>query len=131
VPTARSRRRTLTCTPAPSTPLLGLLTEARALAVDDVQRGRAERLTGQVQYASNPGPEGPVVLVEAAKTLEQLDVQLARETYLDAWMASFAAGPFARPGGLLPEASMAARSAPPAPDGAPLCDLFLDGLAVM
>jgi DNA-binding CsgD family transcriptional regulator len=110
---------------------LGLLTEARALAVDDVQRGRVERLKGQVQYASNPGPEGPVLLLEAAKTLEQLDVQLARETYLDAWMASYAVGPFARPGSLLPEVSRAARSAPPAPDGAPACDLFLDGLATM
>jgi DNA-binding CsgD family transcriptional regulator len=110
---------------------LGLLTEARALAVDDVQRGRVERLKGQVQYASDPGPEGPILLLEAAKTLEPLDVQLARETYLDAWMASFAVGPFARPGGLLPEVSRAARSAPPAPDGAPACDLFLDGLATM
>jgi DNA-binding CsgD family transcriptional regulator len=108
-----------------------LLAEARALAVDDVQRARIERLRGQVQYASNPGPKGPVLLVEAAKTLEQLDVQLARETYLDAWMASYAAGPFARDGGLLPEVSRAARSAPPAPDGAPACDLFLDGLATM
>jgi DNA-binding CsgD family transcriptional regulator/tetratricopeptide (TPR) repeat protein len=110
---------------------LGLLAEARALAVDDVQRARIERLRGQVQYASNPGPEGPVLLVQTAKTLEQLDVQLAREAYLDAWMASYAAGPFARPGGLLPEVSRAARSAPPAPDGAPACDLFLDGLATM
>jgi DNA-binding CsgD family transcriptional regulator len=110
---------------------LRLLAEARALAVDDVQRGRVERLKGQIQYASRPGPEGPVVLLEVAKTLEQLDVQLARETYLNAWMASYAAGPFARPGGSLPEVSRAARSAPPAPDGAPLCDLFLDGLATM
>ena len=94
---------------------LGLLAEARALAIDDVQRGRIERLKGQVQYASNPGPEAPVLLVEAARALEPLDVQLARETYLDAWMASFAAGPRARPGGLLPEVSRAARSAPPAP----------------
>jgi DNA-binding CsgD family transcriptional regulator len=110
---------------------LGLLAEARALAVDDVQRGRVERLRGRVQYASNPGPEAPVLLLETAKTLEQLDAQLARETYLDAWMASYAAGPFARPGGLLPEVSRAARSAPPAPDSAPPCDLFLDGFATV
>jgi DNA-binding CsgD family transcriptional regulator len=108
---------------------LGLLAEARAVATDDVQRGRIERLKGQVQYASNPGPEAPVLLLHAAKTLEPLDVQLARETYLDAWLASFVAGPHARPGGLLPEVSQAARSAPPPPKGAPPCDLFLDGLA--
>ena len=92
---------------------LGLLAEVRAVATDDVQRGRMERLKGQVQYASNPGPEAPVLLLQAAKTLEPLDVQLARETYLDAWLASFVAGPHARPGGLLPEVSQAARSAPP------------------
>ena len=108
---------------------LGLLAEVRAVATDDVQRARMERLKGQVQYASNPGAEAPVLLLQAAKTLEPLDVQLARETYLDAWLASFVAGPHARPGGLLPEVSQAARSAPPPPEGAPPCDLFLDGLA--
>ena len=40
---------------------LGLLAEVRAVATDDVQRGRIERLKGQVQYASNPGPEAPVL----------------------------------------------------------------------
>jgi DNA-binding CsgD family transcriptional regulator/tetratricopeptide (TPR) repeat protein len=110
---------------------LGLLAEARAMAIDDVQLGRMERLRGQVQYASNPGPEAPVLLLGAAKTLEPLDVHLARETYLDAWMASYVAGPFARPGGRLPEVSRAARSAPPPPEGAPPVDLFLDGLATL
>ena len=110
---------------------LGLLAEARAVATDDVQRARIERLTGEVQYASNPGPEAPVLLVQTAKSLESLDVNLARETYLDAWMASLAAGPYARPGGLLPEVSRAALSAPPARDPPARCDLFLDGVATM
>jgi DNA-binding CsgD family transcriptional regulator len=108
---------------------LGLLAEARALAVNDVQRGRVERLKGQVEYASNPGPDAPALLVETARSLEPLDAGLARETYLDAWMASYTAGHLARPGGLLPEVSSAIRSAPPAPDGAPACDRFLEGLA--
>jgi DNA-binding CsgD family transcriptional regulator/tetratricopeptide (TPR) repeat protein len=110
---------------------LGLLAEARAVASDDVQRARIERLNAGVQYASNPGPKALVRLVQAARTLEPLDVHLARETYLDAWMTSYAAGSRARPGGLLPEVSRAARSAPPAPDGARLCDLLLDGLATV
>jgi DNA-binding CsgD family transcriptional regulator len=110
---------------------LALLAEARAIAVDDVQRGQIERLRGQVQYASNPGSEAPVLLLQAAKKLEPLDVELARETYLDAWMASFAAGPRARPGGLLPEVSIAARSAPPPPESAPSYHLFLEGLATV
>src|SRR5262249_60990136 len=61
-----------------------LLAEARAVAIGDVQRGRVEQLASEVQYRSNPGPEAPALLVEAAKTLEALDVQLARETYLQA-----------------------------------------------
>ena len=63
------------------------------------------------------------------RRLEPLDVQLARETYLDAWLASFVAGHTLGPGGRLPEVSQAARSAPPPPERAPPCDLFLDGLA--
>jgi DNA-binding CsgD family transcriptional regulator len=110
---------------------LGLLTEAQAVAVNDVQRARAERLKGQVLYASNPGPEAPVLLVQAAERLVPLDAQLARETYLDAWMASFTAGSHARPGGLLPEVSRAARSAPPPGEAPPPYDLFLDGIATM
>ena len=110
---------------------LGLLAEARATALDEVQRSRVERLSAQAQYASSPGPEAPHILVKAAKTLEPVDVHLARETYLDAWMASFAAGPHAAPGGLLPDVASAARSAPPAPDGAALCDLFLEGLVTV
>ncbi len=109
--------------------VLGLLAEAEAVATGDVQRARIERLRGQVQFASSPGPEAPVRLVQAAKALEPLDVQLARETYLDAWMASIAAGSHARPGGLLLEVSRAAQSAPPPPEGAPPCDLLLDGFA--
>src|SRR5262249_2355615 len=95
---------------------------------DDVQRARAERLSGQVLYASNPGPEA-LVLLSAAKTLEPLDVHLARETYLDAWMVSYYAGSRAGPGGLLPDVSKAARAAPRASDAARLCELLLDGLA--
>ena len=110
---------------------LGLLTEAQAVAVNDVQRAQAERLKGQVLYASNPGPEAPVLLVEAAERLAPLDAQLARETYLDAWMASFTAGSHARPGGLLPEVSRAARSAPPRGEAPTPYDLFLDGIATM
>jgi DNA-binding CsgD family transcriptional regulator len=110
---------------------LGLLTEVQAVAVNDVQRAQAERLKGQVLYASNPGPEAPVLLVKAAETLAPLDAQLARETYVDAWLASFTAGSHARPGGLLPEVSRAARSAPPPGEALSPYDLFLDGIATV
>ena len=110
---------------------LGLLTEAQALAVNDVQFARAERLRGQVLYASDPGPQAPVLLMQAAERLAPLDARLARETYLDAWMASFTAGSHARPGGLLPEVSRAARAAPPGAAVPSPYDQFLDGIATL
>ena len=110
---------------------LGLLAQAEADAVDDLQRARAEQLRGQVEWASVAGRDAPVLLLQAARRLEPLDAGLARETYLYAWVASTVAGPLARPGGLLLEVSRAARAAPP-PAAAPRpCDLLLDGLTRM
>ena len=67
---------------------LGLLAQAEADAVDDLQRARVEQLRGQVEWASVAGREAPVLLLRAARRLESLDVGLARETYLYAWVAS-------------------------------------------
>ena len=110
---------------------LGLLAQAEAHAVDDLQRARVEQLRGQIEWASVSGREAPVLLLQAARRLESLDAQLARETYLYAWVASLLAGPLAGPGGLLLEVSRAARAAPQL-SGAPRpCDLLLDGLTTM
>ena len=110
---------------------LGLLAQAEADAVDDLQRARMEQLRGRVEWASVAGRDAPVLLLQAARRLEALHVGLARETYLHAWVASSVAGPLAGPGGLLQEVSRAARAAPQ-PAGAPRpCDLLLDGLATM
>ena len=110
---------------------LGLLAQAEAHAVDDLQRARVEQLRGQIEWASVSGREAPVLLLQAAKRLESLDAGLARETYLYAWVASSLAGPLAGPGGLLREVSRAAQAAPQ-PAGAPRpCDLLLDGLTTM
>jgi len=110
---------------------LGLLARAEAHAVDDLQRARVEQLRGQVEWASVTGREAPVLLLQAAKRLETLDAELARETYLYAWVASHLAGPLAGPGGLLLEVCRAAQAAPQ-PAGAPRpCDLLLDGLTTM
>jgi hypothetical protein len=110
---------------------LGLLARAEAHALDDLQRARAEQLRGQIEWASVTGREAPVLLLRAAKRLESLDARLAREAYLYAWLASALAGPFAGPGGLLPEVSRAAQAAP-RPARAPRPgDLLLDGLTTM
>jgi DNA-binding CsgD family transcriptional regulator len=110
---------------------LSLLAQAEAHAVDDLQRARVEMLRGRVEWASVTGREAPVLLLQAARRLESLDAELARETYLYAWVASHLAGPLAGPGGLLPEVSRAAQAAPQ-PAGAPRpCDLLLEGLTTM
>ena len=110
---------------------LGLLAQAEAGAVDDLQRARVEQLRGQIEWRSVTGRDAPVMLLRAAKRLESLDVALARETYLYAWLSSAVAGPFAGPGGLLLEVSRAAQAAPrPGRDPRP-GDLLLEGLTTM
>ncbi len=106
-----------------------LLALAAGTAVDDLQRARVQQLSGQIEYASHPGPDAPALLVDAAARLEPLDVLLARETYLDAWLASTVAGRTARPGGTLLDVSIAALSAAPPPNEPRPCDLLLDALA--
>jgi DNA-binding CsgD family transcriptional regulator len=110
---------------------LGLLAQAEADSVDDLQRARVEQLRGQIEWASVAGREAPVLLVRAAGRLESLDVRLARETYLDAWVASSVSGPLAGPGGLLLEVSTAARAAQRPAEAPRPCDLLLDGLAMV
>ena len=57
--------------------------------------------------------------------LERFDVDLARETYLDAWGAAWFAGSLATAGDLL-EVSRAARAAPPVSHPSQPFDLLLD-----
>ncbi len=110
---------------------LGLLAQAEAHAVDDLQRARVEQLRGQIEWASVTGREAPALLVQAAKRLESLDAELARETYLYAWAASHLAGPRAQPDGQLLEVSRAAQAAPQAAGAPRPCDLLLEGLTTM
>ena len=110
---------------------LGLLAQADADAVDDLQRTRVELLRGEADRAATSGSRAPAVLVKVAKRLEALDARLARETYLDAWGAALVAGRLAEPGGHLVDVSAAARSASPAPEAAGPADFLLEGLAAV
>jgi DNA-binding CsgD family transcriptional regulator len=106
-----------------------VLTVAVTGPLDELQQARAALLRGRIAFASGGGSDAPALLVKAAKQLESLDAALARETYLDAWLAAVFAGRFAGAGDLR-EVSRAARSAPPAEVPRP-SDLLLDGLAVL
>jgi DNA-binding CsgD family transcriptional regulator len=112
---------------------LGLLVTAEdgaAGPLDEFASARVDLLRGQVMFASGVGGDAPPLLLKAAKRLEPLDPDLARETYLTAWMAAMFAGRLAGAGDLL-EVSRAARALPaPAEPPRPV-DLVLDGLTLL
>jgi DNA-binding CsgD family transcriptional regulator len=110
---------------------LGLLAEAEADAVDDLQRARVEQLRGAINRAATSGSHAPVLLLQASRRLESLDPRLARETYLDAWGAALVAGRLAGSGGSLADVSAAARNAPQASREPEPGDLLLDGLVTV
>ncbi len=60
-----------------------LLAVAETGPLDQVQRARGELLRAQLAFVSSHGSDAPALLLKAAKRLETLDVQLARETYLN------------------------------------------------
>ncbi len=107
---------------------IGLLTSAEAGPTDEFQRARVELLRGQIAFASGLGSDAPPLLLKAARRLEPLDLELARQTYLDALIASIFAGRFAGPG-LMQEIARAARTAPTPPEPRRPSDVLLDGLA--
>jgi DNA-binding CsgD family transcriptional regulator/tetratricopeptide (TPR) repeat protein len=108
----------------------GLLAMADAGSPDELQRARVDLLRAEAAYAQSRGSDAPPLLLRAAKTLEPLDPELARETYLDAWSAALFAGRFANSGGLV-DVSREARDAPrPAGDPRP-SDLLLDGFGLL
>jgi DNA-binding NarL/FixJ family response regulator len=89
-----------------------------------------ELLRGQIAFASSMGTGAPPLLLNAAKRLERLDPELARETYLDAWGAALFAGRLASAGSLV-EVCRAATSAPRPTRPLRPSDLLLDGLATL
>ncbi len=107
---------------------LELLGAAEGGPLDEFASARADLLRGQLAFASGLGSDAPPLLMKAAKRLEPLDLDLARKTYLDAWIAAMFAGRLAGADDLA-EISRAARALPPPPDPPPLADLLLDGLA--
>ena len=109
---------------------LGLLATAEAHPLDEFQRARVDLVRGHVAFASGLGRDAPPLLLAAARRLEPFDLELARETYLDAWGAALFAGRLATAGNLS-EVSRAAKAAPP-PTRAPRpSDRLLDGLATL
>ena len=107
---------------------LELLVTAEVGPLDEMQSARVDLLRGQIVFASGLGSDAPPLLFKAAKRLESLDLDLARETYLSAWMAALFAGRLAGASDL-DEVSRAARALPASRHPLRPVDLVLDGLA--
>jgi DNA-binding CsgD family transcriptional regulator/tetratricopeptide (TPR) repeat protein len=107
---------------------LELLVRAETGPLDELQSARVDLLRGQIVFASGLGSDAPPLLLKAAKRLESLNLNLARETYLTAWMAALFAGRLAGASDLL-EVSRAARALTPLTHLPRPVDLVLDGLA--
>jgi len=105
-----------------------LLATVEAGPLDEFSSARADLLRGQIAFASGLGSDAPPLLLKAAKRLEPLNLDLARQTYVDAWQAAFFAGHLAGAGDLL-EVSRAARALPPRTPVPRMVDLALDGFA--
>ncbi len=109
---------------------LGLLVAAEASPLDEVEGARVEMLRGQIAFARGAGSDAPPLLLNAARRLEPLDLDLARETYLDAWAAAMFAADLADTADLR-EVSRAARAAPAPAHPPRSIDLLLDGLSLV
>ncbi len=109
---------------------LDLLARAEADPLDEFSDARMDLLRGQIAFASGLGGDAPPLLLKAAKRLESLNPEMARETYMCAWMAALFAGRFAGAGDLA-EVSQAARALPRPARPPGLADLALDGLALL
>ena len=107
-----------------------LLTTLRSRPLSEPHDVEAELLQGQLAFAAGPGRDAPALLLSAARRLEALDIDAARETYLTAWLAAVFAGDGADPE-LLKEICRRALALPPSPDGQRPVDLLLGSLALL
>ena len=108
---------------------LRLLSVAEAGGVDPSQRAQIDLLRAHVAFASGLGGDAPPLLLSAARQLEALNVDLARETYLVAWASAGFAGSLGEQE-VLREISRAVLALPKSEAPRPL-DLLVDGLALL
>ena len=105
--------------------VLQLLATAETGPLDELQRARVNLLRGNVAFALGAATDAPSSLLEAARRLEPLDVELARETYLTAWGAAGMAGQ----GDVILEIWAAVRALAPTSGAPGPLELLLEGMA--
>ncbi len=108
---------------------LRLLAAAEAGPLDDSQRAQVDLRRGQVVFASSRGSDAPPLLLKAARQFEQIDMRIARNTYLDALCAALFAGRLSTGADMREVAEAALAVGLPRPARA--TDLLLHGLALV
>jgi DNA-binding CsgD family transcriptional regulator len=109
-----------------------LLVTAEVGPPGELDEARAQRMRAQVAFALTRGGDAPPLMLRAAQRLQSLDPELARQTYLEALLATIYAGRLAH-GQDAKDVAYAARSATLPPSGSqplPHSQLLIHGLAV-
>jgi DNA-binding CsgD family transcriptional regulator/tetratricopeptide (TPR) repeat protein len=107
-----------------------LLATAEIGPLEQLQQAQAERLRADLAFARRRGSDAPPLLLKAARRLEPLDPELARDTYLEALSAALYVGRMTGHAGVI-DVAEAARAALAAARTRRPPDLLLDGLAVL
>jgi DNA-binding CsgD family transcriptional regulator len=110
---------------------VGLLATAEAGAADESQRARVELLRAHIALSAGVLKDAPRLLLKAARRLEPLDLNLARETFATAWGAAISSAASFGGGDVLAEICDAVRALPSSPEAPRPLDLVLDGLALL
>jgi DNA-binding NarL/FixJ family response regulator len=85
-----------------------LLAIAVTAPLEELDRARVDRLRAQIAFARSGGGDAATLLSAAAQRLEPLDPELARETHLEALLASIRSDRFARDDAVVDAAAAAA-----------------------
>lgn len=108
-----------------------LLATAEAGPLSKLRRAQGDLLRARLAYLTNRGSDAPPLLLEVARRLESIDVDLSRATYLNAMVAAMFAGRLAAPGSGTRDVAAAAAAAPLPPHPPRAVDLLLDGLVAL
>jgi DNA-binding CsgD family transcriptional regulator len=110
---------------------LELVATAQAGPLDELESARVDLVRGQLAFASGSASDAPLLQLRAARRLEPIDLDLAREIYLTAWGAASVAAGQAAGRGVLLEICRAVQALPPRPGAPRPLDLLLNGLALL
>jgi hypothetical protein len=108
---------------------LGLLVPVEAGPPDTLRTAEVEQLRGQIAFDQRRARDAVRLLLSAARRLEPLNVESARDSHLEALGAAIWVGDLDGPGGVR-DAAEAARTAAAGPEPPRVVDVLLDGLAL-